>query len=88
MEMFFLRVGYALSRVVLTKTDSGGTGFNWSEIGGNALEAGSSNAYYAHQERGARQTAINWGAQTESAALNNIAKESWLDIRRLIFRRR
>ncbi len=73
---------------VLTKTDSGGTTFNWSEVGGNALEAGLSNAYYPAQERGARQTAINWGAQMESAALNNIAKEFWPDIRRLIFRQK
>ncbi len=83
-----LRIFYALSRVVLTKTDSGGTSFNWSEIGGNALEAGLSNAYYPAQERGARQTAINWGAQIESAALNNLAKEFWPDIRRLIFRQK
>ena len=80
------RILYALSRVVLTKTDSGGTSFNWSEVGGNALEAGLSNAYYPPEERGARQTAINWGAQLESAALNNLAKEFWPDFRRLVFR--
>src|ERR1700739_1469021 len=84
----FLRTAYALSRVVLTKTDSGGTSFNLSEIAGNAVEAGLSNAYYPAQERGLRQTGINWGAQIESAALNNIAKEFWPDIRRLIFRRK
>ena len=83
-----IRIVYALSRVVLTKTDSGGTTFNWSEVGGNALEAGLSNAYYPASERGGRQTAINWGAQMESAALNNLAKEFWPDIRRLIFRQK
>ena len=85
---FFHRAGYALSRVVLTKTDSGGTSFNWSEVVGNGFEAGLSNAYYPPQERGARQTAINWGAQIESAALNNIAKEFWPDVRRIIFHRK
>jgi hypothetical protein len=85
---FFRRAGYALSRVVITKTDSGSTSFNWSEVVGNGFEAGLSNAYYPPQERGLRQTAINWGAQMESAALNNIAKEFWPDIRRLIFRRK
>src|SRR5580704_16965709 len=35
---FFRRTGYALSRVVLTKTDSGGTSFNYSEIVGNGME--------------------------------------------------
>ena len=85
---FFRRTGYALSRVVLTKTDSGSTTFNWSEVVGNAFEAGLANAYYPPQERGARQTAINWGAQIESAALNNIAKEFWPDVRRVLFRKK
>jgi hypothetical protein len=85
---FFRRGVYALSRVVITKTDSGGTSFNWSEVVGNGFEAGLSNAYYPPQERGLRKTAINWGAQIESAGLNNIAKEFWPDIRRLIFRRK
>lgn len=85
---FFRRTGYALSRVVLTKTDSGLTTFNWSEVVGNGFEAGLSNAYYPREERGVRQTAINWGAQIESAALNNIAKEFWPDFRRVVLRRK
>jgi hypothetical protein len=47
-----------------------------------------SNAYYPPEERGLRQTAINWGAQLESAALNNIAKEFWPDFRRVVLRRK
>lgn len=78
---FFRRFGYALSRTVVTKTDSGGLSFNWSEVAGNALEAGLSNAYYPPGERGLRQTARDWGTQMESAVLNNIAKEFWPDIR-------
>jgi hypothetical protein len=81
-------MGYALSRTYLTKTDSGGTGFNWSEVGGNGLEATLSNAYYPPQERGAGQTLRNWGTQMESAALNNIFKEFWPDIRRKVFRQK
>ena len=49
---FFRRLGYALSRTVVTKTDSGGRSFNWSEVAGNLLEAGLSNAYYPPEERG------------------------------------
>jgi hypothetical protein len=82
---FFRRAGYALSRVVLTKSDSGKTTFNWSELGGNALEAGLANTYYPPQERGAHQTFVNWGDQIESAALNNIAKEFWPDVRHFLF---
>lgn len=85
---FFRRTGYALSRVVLTKTDSGRTTFNWSELGGNALEAGLANLYYPPQERGGHQTAVNWGDQIESAALNNIAKEFWPDVRRILFHKK
>jgi hypothetical protein len=78
---FFRRIGYALSRTFVTRTDSGGSSFNWSEAGGNALEATLSNAYYPPQERGVSQTARNWATQMESAALNNVAKEFWPDIR-------
>src|ERR1700680_577362 len=85
---FFRRFGYAVSRTFITKTDSCGTTFNWSEVAGNALEAGLSNAYYPPQERGLRQTGINWGTQMESAVLNHVFQEFWPDIRREIFRRK
>jgi hypothetical protein len=85
---FFRRTGYAISRAFLTKTDSGGTSFNWSEVVGNALEAGLSNAYYPPQERGLSQTARSWGTQMESAVLNHIFQEFWPDIRREVFRRK
>jgi hypothetical protein len=81
---FWRRTEYALSRTFLTKTDSGDTTFNWSEVGGNALEAGLSNAYYPAQERTFSTTMQNWGVQMESAALNNLAKEFWPDIRHKI----
>lgn len=83
---FFRRTGYAISRAFVTKTDSGGTTFNWSEVAGNGLEAALSNAYYPPQERGASQTARNWGTQMESAVLNHVFQEFWPDIRRKIFR--
>jgi hypothetical protein len=85
---FFRRTGYALSRVVITKTDSGGTSFNFSEIVGNGMEAGLSNLYYPPEERGLRKTAENWGTGLESAALNNVIKEFWPDIRSKILRRK
>lgn len=83
---FSRRIAYSLSRTFLTKTDSGRTDFNWSEVGGNACEAALSNLYYPPQERGGRQTLRDWGTQMESAALNNIVKEFWPDIRHKVFR--
>jgi len=85
---FFHRMGYAISRTFVTKTDSGGTSFNWSEVAGNGLEAGLSNAYYPPQERGLNQTALNWGTQMESAVLNHIFQEFWPDIRKNLFRQK
>jgi hypothetical protein len=85
---FFHRTGYALSRVVLTKTDSGSTSFNFSEIVGNGMEAGLANLYYPSQERGFSKTAANWAAQIEAASLNNIIREFWPDIHRRLFRQK
>jgi hypothetical protein len=85
---FFRRTGYAISRAFVTKTDSGDTAFNWSEVAGNALEAGLSNAYYPAQERSASQTARNFGTQMESAVLNHFFQEFWPDIRTKILRRK
>jgi hypothetical protein len=85
---FFRRTGYAISRAFVTKMDNGTTGFNWSEVGGNALAAGLSNAYYPPEERGVGQTAYNWGEQMESAVLNHIFQEFWPDIRKKVLRQK
>ena len=78
---FFRRAGYALSRVVVTMTDSGGRSFNCSEIVGNGMEAGLANFYYPPQERSFHNTAVNWASQLEAASLNNLFREFWPDIR-------
>jgi len=85
---FFHRVKYSLLRIVVTKTDSGGTGFNYSEVGGNALEAGLSNLYYPPEERSLHNTAVNYLAQLEAASINNIVREFWPDIRRKLLRQK
>jgi hypothetical protein len=82
---FFHRTGYAISRTFVTKTDSGGNSFNWSELAGNGLEAGLSNVYYPPEERGLTQTARNFGTQMESALLNHVFQEFWPDIRKKVF---
>jgi hypothetical protein len=85
---FFRRAGYALSRVVVTRTDSGGRSFNFSEILGNGMEAGLANLYYPPQERSLHNTAVNWAAQLEAASLNNLIREFWPDIRRKVLRQK
>jgi hypothetical protein len=85
---FFRRARYALSRVVITRTDSGRNTFNISEIGGNAMEAGLANLYYPPQERSLHNTAVNWASQLEAASLNNLAREFWPDIRHKVLRQK
>lgn len=82
---FFRRTGYAISRAFVTKTDAGRTRFSFSEVVGNALEAGLSTAYYPPEERGLSQTATNWATQMESAVLNHVFQEFWPDIRKKVF---
>src|ERR1700676_436797 len=85
---FFRRAEYALSRVVITKTDSGGRSFNFSEIVGNAMEAGLSNFYYPPEERGLGKTAVNWVSKLEPPTLKKIIREFWPDIRHKILRQK
>jgi len=85
---FLRRTGYAISRAFVAKTDSGSMSFNFSEVVGNGLEAGLSNAYYPPQERGLSQTTGNWGTQMESAVLNHVFQEFWPDIRRKLLRQK
>src|SRR5258708_5957779 len=54
----FRRTGDAISRAFVTKTDSGGTSFNWSEVAGNGLEACLSNPSYPPLCPGLRHTAL------------------------------
>ncbi len=78
---FRRRTMYALSRVVVTKTDSGGSEFNFSEIVGNGLEAGLSNLYYPARERSLHNTVTNWATMTLVTGAANVLKEFWPDIR-------
>ncbi len=82
---FFKRLGYALTRVAVTYNDSGRNTFNISEVGGDFASSALSTAYYPPQERGIVKISEGWGTQLESAALNNIAKEFWPDIRKHVF---
>ena len=47
---FFHRTGYAVSRIVVTRTDSGGSQFNYSEIFGSAM-ASAISTYSYHPRR-------------------------------------
>ncbi len=81
----FWRTGYAISREVVTRGDSGHSQFNTSELAGNAVAAGISNLYYPSQDRSLSNTASKWGQQIGLDTLFNVMKEFWPDTRRKLF---
>lgn len=83
---FVRRTGYAVSRLLITRTDSGGSAFNFSEIVGNGAGAGVSNLYYPQQERTWTKTGQKWLLQVGIDGIFNIGKEFWPDINRVVFR--
>jgi hypothetical protein len=85
---FVHRAGYAVSRLFITRTDSGGSTFNFSEISGNLMSAGVANLYYPAQERTFGKTAENWGTQIGVDGIADLLKEFWPDIRHGLSRRR
>ncbi len=82
------RTAYAVSRLVITRTDSGSETFNFSEIVGNALGAGVSNLYYPRQERTWGSNADKWAVQIGIDGIADILKEFWPDIRRDLSRKK
>jgi hypothetical protein len=82
---FLKRTGYAISREVITRNDDGRNHFNTSELLGNAIAAGISNAYYPAADRSFGNTFNKWGQQIGLDTGFNIMKEFWPDIRRKLF---
>jgi hypothetical protein len=97
---FFNRTEYAVSRIFVTRTDSGHHQFNFSEIIGSALAAGiSTYSYHPHpgyhpepgvnvpyiaSDRTLKNTASVWGSQVGYDTITLVIKEFWPDIRRKI----
>jgi len=75
------RFFYAISRVLVTRTDSGKSRFNTSEFFGNFAAAGLVNAYYPDHDRSATTTLERAGARIGLDAAVNVFKEFWPDIR-------
>ncbi len=74
------RVGYAISRAVIARSDSGEGTFSWANVLGCAMSAGLSNAYYPPVSRTAGVAAVNWGTNVAGAGLTNLAPEFGPDV--------
>lgn len=73
------RLGYAISRTVITKTDSGASTFNASNVVGTAMSAALSNAYYPPASRTASAATFNWATSVGSSGLVHLLREFWPD---------
>jgi len=75
------RLGYAATRVLVTRTDSGAWRFNSSEFLGNGTVAAIGNLYYP-DARGFGPTMQRMGTQIGTDAISGVLKEFWPDIKR------
>jgi len=82
---FIKRTGYSFSRILITRTDSGGRAFNASEVMGAGSAAGISNFYYPSADRTWTKTGQRWATSIGLDGLTFIAKEFWPDINNKIF---
>ena len=97
---FFKRSGYAVSRIFVTRGDSGKSQFNYSEIFGSAIAAGISTYSYhprstfvstptnphlfVGSDRTFSNTLSTWETQVSLDAITIVVKEFWPDIHRKI----
>jgi hypothetical protein len=80
------RFVYALTRIFVTRTDSGGRSFNFAEVVGNAGAVAISNAYYP-DTRTVHDNVEKLGIQLATDAFSQVAKEFWPDIKRKLFQK-
>jgi len=82
---FFKRTGYALSRAVVTRSNSGAPVFNISEVFGAGASAGVSNLYYPSASRSVGNTMSEWAEDVGIDAGTFWFREFWPDINRHLF---
>ena len=73
------RVGYAVSRSVVTQSDSGEATFNASNVLGTAMSAALSNAYYPPASRTASAATMNWATSVAGTGFAHLLPEFWPD---------
>jgi len=71
------RLGYAVSRLVVTRTDRGMQAANWPGVFGPLLAEGLANSYLPEGEQTAGHTFTRWGERLGFTAGTNILKEYW-----------
>ncbi|HUI58198.1 MAG TPA: hypothetical protein VLY04_24655 [Bryobacteraceae bacterium] len=80
------RTWYALTRIVVSRVDSGHNSFNVSEWGGNAMAVAISNAYYP-DTRNVSDNVQRLAIACATDAFSNVLKEFWPDVKRRLFQK-
>jgi hypothetical protein len=71
------RIMYALERVVITRSDTGRSTFNWSGVMGGLMAESLANSYLPDAERTGGKTFSRFGIRIGFSALDNVIKEYW-----------
>jgi hypothetical protein len=74
------RILYAMSRVLITRTDEGRQTFNWSNVMGGLMAESLAVSYLPDSERTAGKTFTRFGVRLGFSALDNVVKEYWPNI--------
>lgn len=75
------RTWYALTRIFVTRTDSGAKSLNYAELVGNGISAGIGLSYYP-DNRDVPDYLQNWGIALATDATSQVLKEFWPDVKR------
>lgn len=82
------RAGYSLSRIVITRQDSGASAFNASGVGGMLLGIAASNLYYPSASVSGPVTAGRITTSLAGGVIGNLMSEFWPDAERVLRRNR
>src|SRR5437016_111510 len=80
------RTRYALTRIFVTRTDSGHNMFNFAEVVGNSASVALSNAWYP-DTRTASDNIQKLAIQLATDAFANVMKEFWPDVKRKLHKK-
>jgi hypothetical protein len=81
----FKRTGYAVSRLLVTRTNAGNKTFNLSEVVGAGAAAGLGNFYYPSEHNPWVKTYQRWGTEVGLDGVFNVFKEFWPDVNHALF---
>jgi hypothetical protein len=82
---FGSRLGYAVTRILVTRTDSGRSAANASLWLGATASGALSNVYYPRDQQTGANTAERIGINLGTTAGLNVAREFWPDVSRKLF---